>query len=59
MKVVDRDVSIDLTAYHFFPSSFTEIKLTYNSVEVQHNNLTYIYCEMTITTGSANIHLLT
>ena len=30
----------------YFPSSFTEIKLTYNSVEVQHNNLTYIYHEM-------------
>ena len=51
-KINDVELFLKCTGFFFshfiiyFPSSFTEIKLTYNSVKVQHNNLTYMYHEM-------------
>ena len=51
-KINDVELFLKCTGFFFphfiiyYPSSFTEIKLTYNSVKVQRNNLTYMYHEM-------------
>ena len=51
-KINDVELFLKCTCFFFphfviyFPSSFTEINLTYSSVEVQRNNLTYIYHKM-------------